>query len=381
MSGIPPIAGGEKVRALIFHTVQVACDPGNKSPHVRRDWVIHSAGADLLRAEVKQAKVFAGKHALPPYAEAHDEEYIRYLIVINADHFWFKRYKSQLAPQWIYHHEISKYVPYTDFYFTPNDSDLLYRYCASVSLLAQQLSSLKPVKGASFRVSLKTPVLCPYPHVTHAVAGKWSDRAAMPVLLQGLDYAGKEVWRTQGAVSGGHPKPAVTTVKEGFLFQRVMQGYGDPSKPEDFHYFITRTKLRLPARRVVKQYTTWQGKPVLKVVEGFEKDRFTRLEFSNYAIADVDKGLFRLDEKPNLDAAKASASITRPKAIHPPYVEPPPEAFLKDPGEREGLKRVRNDPQIQTYRAAFERFQFEQTLVLALMENIMLWQYGYSLLP
>lgn len=313
------------MRALIFHTVQVACDPGNKSPHVRRDWVIHSAGADLLRAEVKQAKVFAGKHALPPYAEAHDEEYIRYLIVINADHFWFKRYKSQLAPQWIYHHEISKYVPYTDFYFTPNDSDLFYRYCASVSLLAQQLSSLKPVKGASFRASLKTPVLCPYPHVTtHAVAGKWSDRAAMPVLLQGLDYAGKEVWRTQGAVSSGHPKLAVTTVKEGFLFQRVMQGYGYPSKPEDFHY---------------------------------------------------------LDEKPNLDAAKASASIARPKAIHPPYLEPPPEAFLKDPGEREGLKRVRNDPQIQTYRAAFERFQFEQTLVLALMENIMLWQYGYSLLP
>ncbi|GIV17155.1 MAG: hypothetical protein KatS3mg022_2590 [Armatimonadota bacterium] len=369
------------MRALRFHTVQVAYDPENKSPHVRRDWIIHVADANLLRAEVKQAKVFAGKHTLPPYAEAHDEEYIRFLIVINANHFWFKRYKSHLAPQWIYHHKTSEYVPYTDSYFTPNDSDLFYLYCASASLLAQQLSLVKPVKGTSFRVSLKTPVLCPYPHVTHAVKGRCSDKALVPALLHGLDYGGKEVWRTQITVSGRYPKQAVTTVEEGFLFQRVMQGYGDPAKPEGFHYFITRTKLRLPARRTVKQYTTWQGKPLLRVVEGFEKDRFTRLEFSDYATVDVNKGLFRLDEKPNLDAAKASAITPRPKAIRPPYVEPPPEAFLKDPGEREGLKRVRNNPQEQTYRAAFERFQFEQTLVLALMENIMLWQHGYSLLP
>lgn len=371
----------KKMRALSFRTVQVAYDPGGKSPHVRRDWVIHSAGANILRAEIKQAKVFAGKHALPPYAETHDEEYICYLITVNANHFWFKRYKSRFAPQWVYHHEIPEYVPYTDAYFTPNDSDLFYRYCASVSLLAQQLSSVKPVKGASFRVPLKTPVLCPYPHVTHAVVGRCSDKALVPAVLYGLDYGGKEVWRTQITASGGHLTRAVTTVKEGFLFQRVMQGYGDPRKPEGFHYFITRTKLRLPARRVVKQYTMWQGKPVLKVVEGFEKDRFTRLEFSDYAIVDVDKGLFRLDEKPNFDAARVSAKPPRPKTIRPPYVEPPPEAFLKDPGEREGLKRVRNSPEVQTYYAAFGHFQFEQTLMLALMENLMLWQHGYSLLP
>lgn len=308
------------------------------------------------------------------------EEYIRYLIIVNHDHFWFKRYESQLAPQWVYHHRISRYVPYSDYYYTPNDSDLFYRHCAGASLLLRQLSPLEPVKAAPFGVSLKTPVLCPYPHVTHAVAGEWSDGATMPTLLQGRDYANREVWRTQITVSGKRLSQAITTVKEGFLFQRVMQGYGDPAK-EDIHYFITRTKLRLPARRIVKRYKMWQGRPVLRVVEGFEKRRFTLLEFSNYATVDVDEKWFRLQEKPNFDAAEELKHIPRPKVIRPPYVEPPPEAFLEHPAKREGLRRVRNSPKALTYPAAFAHFHFEQTFLLAVMENIMLWQHGYSLLP
>jgi len=273
-------------------------------------------------------------------------------------------------------------VPYTDFYFTVNKSDLFYRYCASARLLAQQLSSLKPKKAAAFRLQLQTPVLCPYPHVTHQIRGRWSGTATVPAAVEGLDYHGRQVWQTklQHADSRGLPKQMVTIVKEGFLHQRVMQGYGTPpGKPENFYYFVTRTKLRLPARRVVKTYTQWQGKPLLHTVEGWEENRFTRLEFSGYTLKEVGEEMFRLEEKPNRDAAREARA--RFKTIRPPYEEPLPEAFLKDPGEREGLRRVRDDPETQTYHAAFEHFQFEQTFVLALMENALLWQHGYAPLP
>jgi hypothetical protein len=114
-------------------------------------------------------------------------------------------------------------------------------------------------------------------------------------------------------------------------------------------------------------------------VEGWEENRFTRLEFRGYALKEVSKELFRLEEKPNRDDAQEARA--RFKTVRPPYEEPPPEAFLKDPGEREGLQRVRDDPETQTYHAVFEHFQFEQTFVLALMENVLLWQHGYALLP
>gem|GEM_PF-874039 len=370
------------MKAISFRVTQMAFEPDGRSRHAMRNWLILLGDEGTLRAEVRQSTVFAGHHANPPYAKDKDEDYLCYLLILNGDHFWFKRYKSDLAPQWIYHHLLSSYVPYTDFYFTVNDSDLFYRYCASNRLLAQQVSSLKPKKAAAFHLQLQRPVLCPYPHVTHHVRGRWSGTATVPAAVEGLDYHGRQVWQTklQQADSRGLPKQMVTIVKEGFLHQRVMQGYGTPpGKPENFFYFVTRSQLRLPARRVVKTYTQWQGKPLLHMVEGWEENRFTRLEFSGYTLKEVSKELFRLEEKPNRDDAQEARA--RFKTVRPPYEEPPPEAFLKDPGEREGLQRVRDDPETQTYHAVFDHFQFEQTFVLALMENVLLWQHGYALLP
>jgi hypothetical protein len=72
-----------------------------------RNWLILLGDEGTLRAEVRQSTVFAGHHANPPYAKDKDEDYLRYLLILNGDHFWFKRYKSDLAPQWIYHHLLS----------------------------------------------------------------------------------------------------------------------------------------------------------------------------------------------------------------------------------------------------------------------------------
>jgi len=64
-----------------------------------RKWLILLGDEGTLRAEVQQSTVFAGHHANPPYAKDKDEDYLRYLLILNGDHFWFKRYKSDLAPQ------------------------------------------------------------------------------------------------------------------------------------------------------------------------------------------------------------------------------------------------------------------------------------------
>jgi hypothetical protein len=370
------------MKAFTFRVVQHAYDENGKSLHAQRNWLVHAAGLKCLRAEMLRSQILPGAHSTPPYQP--DDNYMRYLIIINGDDFWWKRYSSHLAPSWVYHHTISGYLPFVDFYYTPNHSELFYLYFASSCLLARQVSSIKLNAGKEFSIPLSTPVLCPYPHVTHVVAGKWASSENAPSAVQGIDYFGKEVWRLQRA-QGSPARPSrrtITDIREGNLYSRNLEGYAtSPEKPQSFYYFVTRTRLHLPARRVVKELTEWQGKTVLSVVEGFEAARFTRLEFSNYAIKEVDENIFRVTDKPNDDASGLSGDTTRAKAIRPPYLEPPSDYDLRDPAKREGLKRVRNNPKPVTYRAAFEHFQFEQTLVLALMENIMLWQQGYSLLP
>ncbi len=166
------------------------------------------------------------------------------------------------------------------------------------------------------------------------------------------------------------------------MYSRVLQGYVlSEKKPDNIHYFVSRQKLHLPARRIVKELSIWQDKLLLSTVEGFEANRFTRLEFTDYAVVDVDDNFFEMKESPNLDAAKTTKPANEARDIRPPYIEPPSDYDLKDPARREGLKRVEDAPKVTEYRAALERLQLEQTFFLALMENTMLWQHGYSLLP
>jgi hypothetical protein len=86
------------VKALSFRVTQMAFEPDGRSRHVIRNWLILLGDEGTLRAEVRQSTVFAGHHANPPYAKDKDEDYLRYLLILNGDHFWFKRYKSELAP-------------------------------------------------------------------------------------------------------------------------------------------------------------------------------------------------------------------------------------------------------------------------------------------
>lgn len=355
-----------------FRVKQYAYDADGSTIDAEREWVVHFAGLNLVRAEVLSAS-------------QSKKDHFRYLIIINGDAFRFKRFQHPLAPQWVYYNRVSRYMPYTDFYFTVNSSDLFYRYFCSTILMARDLVSASRYRSDAFNILLAHPVLCPYPHVTHRIRGRWSGQKYIPTVVKGFDFNNREVWRAETEASSvkhsnALPKRVVTTVRAGLLYQRVMQG--DPTdKPGVYRYYITRTAQRLPERRVVKDYAVWRSQPVLDKVEASERTRFTRLEFSNYAVTTLSEAVFELSDRPNFDAARTASRPSSFGKVRPPYVEPPPEGFLKDEEHRQGLKRVRNAPTPMLYRGAFESFQFEQTLVLSIMENIMLLHAGRCLLP
>lgn len=362
-------------------------DPHNGKLRLISSWKVRADGLVAIRAETTQVTVQPdNQRASPPLPASPDRD----VFMVNGDFYYFTYFRrtsggSEEQP-WRYRNAISRYIPYTD-YWTGNLSEWQYRFWAAALQLVRRVENLGIPSGRSATVNVP-PTLFPYPHLVSKLR---SETNAAGQIVKAYDYSGRTAWQRRvlsyikTPKDTKVPKQAKTTVGEGIVFIRTIQGSINPTTREG-DFYVTRQRTIVPAVQLNKTFTVWHGRPVLQSVEMITEKgvRLASLRFEGYREAGrVDKALFSLQPPYNYDGTSGKPALRGA----PPYVEPPPPYYVNhpNPAYRRALRRLR---QVQASPSDLTDFFFgygglmqEQLLAFAVVENALLLRVGWSLFP
>ncbi|MER3474821.1 MAG: hypothetical protein C4335_12530 [Armatimonadota bacterium] len=362
-------------------------DPHNGKLRLISSWKVQADGLVAIRAEATQVTVQPdNQRASPPLPASPDRD----VFMVNGDFYYFTYFRrtsggSEEQP-WRYRNAISRYIPYTD-YWAGNLSEWLYRFWAAAVRLGRHMQSLQLQTGRRLKVDVPV-TLFPYPHLVRRLEVQTQPQRQA---LGAYDYAGREVWRRRVLSRMKTPKgietarQVKTTISEGVVYIRGIQGTGNPATGEG-DFYVARQRTAVPAVQLTKTFALWRGRPVLRSVEMTTDEgiKVASLRFEDYReTARADNNLFMLKAPYNHDGT--SVRQVMPTSL--PYVEPPPPYYVNhpNPAYRRALRRLR---QVQASQSDLTDFFFgygglmqEQLLAFAVVENALLLRVGWSLFP
>lgn len=364
-------------------------NPSNGKRRVTTTWNVLADGISRFRVEtIRAAAGTSNQEGTPSWPVSIDHD----VFMVNGGIYQFTYFRhaqggSEEQP-WRYRNAISRYVPYTD-YWVGNLSDWQYRFWAAALLLARHMATRRLQLRSRLAVSVP-PVLFPYPHVVHRIEIETQSSWQM---VKAYDYSGKVCWQRRTASqrtvtqNAKVPPRTRTEIKEGVVFIRTIQGWGDPGTGKG-NFYITRQRTIVPAMEVHKTFTLWRGRPVLQTVEMVTERGVTvaSLRFDGYHEAGhVDKNMFSLQPPFSYDGTRAKQVARIPSK--PPYIEPTPSYYAShpNPAYRQALRRIR---EVQAPKSSgtevflgYKGLLQEQILAFSIVENALLFQTGWSVFP
>lgn len=362
-------------------------DPSDGKLRVTSNWNVWTDGLRSLRVEATTVTAQPDRERA---ASSLPVPLDRDVFTVSGDLYYFTYFRRISGggeeQVWRYRNAISRYIPYTD-YWVGNLSEWQYRFWAAALQLVRRVENLGIPSGRSATVNVP-PTLFPYPHLVSKLR---SETNAAGQIVKAYDYSGRTAWQRRvlsyikTPKDAKVPKQAKTTVGEGIVFIRTIQGSINPTTREG-DFYVTRQRTIVPAVQLNKTFTVWHGRPVLQSVEMITEKgvRLASLRFEGYREAGrVDKALFSLQPPYNYDGTSGKPALRGA----PPYVEPAPSDYVNhpNPAYRRALRRLREVQAPKSFGTelffGYKGLLQEQLLAFVVVENALLVQAGWSFFP